>query len=62
MPLGWYTLDMDAKTGLLWDPGGNTGFIAQVFKDLNGNNAVLAVTNVRADTNKENNSYLTYAN
>jgi len=30
--LGWYTLDMDAKTGLLWDPGGNTGFIAQAFK------------------------------
>jgi len=47
--LGWYTLDMDGKKGLLWHPGGNTGFIAQVFIDPSGNNAVLAVTNVRTE-------------
>ena len=45
--LGWYTLDIDRKTGVLWHPGGNTGFIAQVFIDPGAGNAVLVVTNVR---------------
>jgi len=45
--LGWYTLDLDGKKGLLWHPGGNTGFIAQVIMDPNQNNAILVVTNVR---------------
>lgn len=45
--LGWYTLDMGLKKGLLWHPGGNTGFIAQVVADPAHNNAVMVVTNVR---------------
>jgi len=45
--LGWYTLDIGGKKGLLWHPGGNTGFIAQVIMDPNHNNAVMVVTNVR---------------
>ncbi len=45
--LGWYTLDIGGKKGLLWHPGGNTGFIAQVIMDPNQNNAILIVTNVR---------------
>ena len=46
--LGWYTMDMDDKEGLLWHPGGNTGFIAQVVADPERKNAVLLATNVRA--------------
>jgi CubicO group peptidase (beta-lactamase class C family) len=46
--LGWYTLDIDNKEGLLWHPGGNLGFIAQVIVDPDRKNAILAVTNVRA--------------
>lgn len=45
--LGWYTLDIDGKKGLLWHPGGNTGFIAQVIMDPNHHNAIMVVTNVR---------------
>jgi CubicO group peptidase (beta-lactamase class C family) len=45
--LGWYTLDIGGKKGLLWHPGGNTGFIAQVIMDPNHNNAIMVVTNVR---------------
>ena len=46
--LGWYTLDVDKKEGLLWHPGGNTGFIAQVVVDPERKNAVLLATNARA--------------
>jgi len=46
--LGWYTLDMGNKKGLMWHPGGNTGFIAQVIVDADRKNAILVVTNVRA--------------
>jgi len=49
--LGWYTLDIDNKEGLLWHPGGNTGFIAQVVLDPERKNAVLVATNVRASHN-----------
>jgi CubicO group peptidase (beta-lactamase class C family) len=49
--LGWYTLDIDNKEGLLWHPGGNTGFIAQVVVDPERKNAVLLATNVRASHN-----------
>ena len=49
--LGWYTLDIDNKEGLLWHPGGNTGFIAQVVVDPERKNAVLFATNVRASHN-----------
>jgi CubicO group peptidase (beta-lactamase class C family) len=49
--LGWYTLDYDNKKGLLWHPGGNTGFIAQVVVDPERKNAVLLATNVRASHN-----------
>jgi len=45
--LGWYTLDIDNKDGLLWHPGGNSGFIAQVILDPDRKNAILVVTNVR---------------
>ncbi|MGD9009228.1 MAG: serine hydrolase domain-containing protein [Desulfobacteraceae bacterium] len=45
--LGWYTLDIGDKKGLLWHPGGNTGFIAQVIMDPGHNNAIMVVTNVR---------------
>jgi len=45
--LGWYTLDIGGKKGLLWHPGGNTGFIAQVIMDPDRNNAIMVVTNVR---------------
>ena len=45
--LGWYTLDIGGKIGLLWHPGGNTGFIAQAIMDPEDNNAILVVTNVR---------------
>ena len=45
--LGWYTLDLGGKDGLLWHPGGNTGFIAQVILDPHDNNAILIVTNIR---------------
>jgi CubicO group peptidase (beta-lactamase class C family) len=45
--LGWYTLDIDGNKGLLWHPGGNTGFIAQVILDPTHNNAILIVTNIR---------------
>jgi CubicO group peptidase (beta-lactamase class C family) len=45
--LGWYTLDIGNKKGLLWHPGGNTGFIAQVILDPGLNNAIMVVTNVR---------------
>jgi CubicO group peptidase (beta-lactamase class C family) len=45
--LGWYTLDIADKKGLLWHPGGNTGFIAQVIMDSGHNNAIMVVTNVR---------------
>ena len=45
--LGWYTLDIGGKEGLLWHPGGNTGFIAQVIMDPNHKNAIMVVTNVR---------------
>jgi CubicO group peptidase (beta-lactamase class C family) len=45
--LGWYTLNIDNKEGLLWHPGGNSGFIAQVVVDPTRENAVLAVTNAR---------------
>ena len=46
--LGWYTLDIDNKEGLLWHPGGNLGFIAQVIFHPASKNAILVVTNVRA--------------
>ena len=46
--LGWYTFDIDEKEGLIWHPGGNRGFIAQVIVDLDRKNAILVVTNVRA--------------
>ena len=49
--LGWYILDIDKKEGLLWHPGGNTGFIAQVVVDPKRKNAVLLATNVRASHN-----------
>jgi CubicO group peptidase (beta-lactamase class C family) len=49
--LGWYTLDIDNKENLLWHPGGNTGFIAQVIVDPERKNAVLLATNVRASHN-----------
>jgi CubicO group peptidase (beta-lactamase class C family) len=49
--LGWYTLDIDNKEGLLWHPGGNRGFIAQVVVDPERKNAVLLATNVRASHN-----------
>jgi len=45
--LGWYTLDLENRKGLLWHPGGNSGFIAQAFVDPKVKNAVLIVTNVR---------------
>jgi CubicO group peptidase (beta-lactamase class C family) len=45
--LGWYTLDIGGKKGVLWHPGGNTGFIAQVIMDPDHKHAVLMVTNVR---------------
>ena len=45
--LGWYSLDIGGKKGLLWHPGGNTGFIAQVIMDPNHSNAIMVVTNVR---------------
>lgn len=45
--LGWYTLDIGDNKGLLWHPGGNTGFIAQVIIDPGHNNAIMIVTNVR---------------
>ena len=47
--LGWYTLDIGEKKGLLWHPGGNTGFIAQVIMDPNHDNAIMVVTNVREE-------------
>jgi CubicO group peptidase (beta-lactamase class C family) len=46
--LGWYTLNIDNKEGLLWHPGGNSGFIAEVIVHPARNNAILLVTNVRA--------------
>lgn len=46
--LGWYTFDIDDKEGLIWHPGGNLGFIAQVIVDLGRKNAILIATNVRA--------------
>jgi len=46
--LGWYTLDIDNREGLLWHPGGNLGFIAQVLVHPDKKNAILVVTNVRA--------------
>ena len=46
--LGWYTFDIDDKEGLIWHPGGNLGFIAQVIVDLDRKNAILIATNVRA--------------
>ena len=46
--LGWYTLDIDNKEGLIWHPGGNLGFIAQVIAHPVQKNAILVVTNVRA--------------
>jgi hypothetical protein len=49
--LGWYTLDIDNKEGLLWHSGGNTGFIAQVVVDPERKNAVLLATNVWASYN-----------
>jgi CubicO group peptidase (beta-lactamase class C family) len=49
--LGWYILIIDKKEGLLWHPGGNTGFIAQVVVDPERKNAVLLATNVRASHN-----------
>jgi CubicO group peptidase (beta-lactamase class C family) len=45
--LGWYTLDIDNKEGLLWHPGGNLGFIAQVLVHPDRKNAILVVTNFR---------------
>ena len=45
--LGWYTLNLGGKKGLLWHPGGNTGFIAQVGMDPNHKNAIIVVTNIR---------------
>jgi len=45
--LGWYTLDIGGKKGLLWHPGGNTDFIAQVIMDPKHSNAIMVVTNVR---------------
>jgi len=49
--LGWYTLDIDKKENLLWHPGGNSGFIAQVVVDPKRKNAVLLASNVRASHN-----------
>ncbi len=46
--LGWYTLNIDDKEGLLWHPGGNLGFIAQVIVHPDRKNAILVATNVRA--------------
>ena len=46
--LGWYTLNIDDKEGLLWHPGGNLGFIAEVIVNPAKKNAILVVTNVRA--------------
>jgi CubicO group peptidase (beta-lactamase class C family) len=46
--LGWYTLNIGGKEGLIWHPGGNLGFIAQVIADPVQKNAILVVTNVRA--------------
>jgi CubicO group peptidase (beta-lactamase class C family) len=46
--LGWYTLNIDDKESLLWHPGGNLGFIAQVIVHADRKNAILVVTNVRA--------------
>ena len=46
--LGWYTLDIGNKEGLLWHPGGNSGFIAEVIVHPTSKNAILVVTNVRA--------------
>jgi CubicO group peptidase (beta-lactamase class C family) len=46
--LGWYTFNIDDKEGLIWHPGGNLGFIAQVIVDPVKNNAILIATNVRA--------------
>jgi CubicO group peptidase (beta-lactamase class C family) len=45
--LGWYTLNIDNKEGLLWHPGGNLGFIAQVIVHPDRKNAILVVTNAR---------------
>jgi hypothetical protein len=45
--LGWYTFDIDEKEGLIWHPGGNLGFIAQVIADPDRKNAILVATNVR---------------
>lgn len=45
--LGWYTFDIDEKEGLIWHPGGNLGFIAQVIVDPDRKNAILVATNVR---------------
>jgi CubicO group peptidase (beta-lactamase class C family) len=45
---GWYTLNIDDKEGLLWHPGGNLGFIAEVIVHPAKKNAILLVTNVRA--------------
>lgn len=49
--LGWYTLTTGDNENLLWHPGGNTGFIAQVVIDQGTKNAVLVVTNVRSSHN-----------
>ena len=46
--LSWYTLDIGNKEGLLWHPGGNSGFIAEVIVHPTSKNAILVVTNVRA--------------
>jgi CubicO group peptidase (beta-lactamase class C family) len=46
--LGWYTFNIDDKEGLIWHPGGNLGFIAQVIVDPVKKNAILIATNVRA--------------
>ncbi len=46
--LGWYTFNIDNKEGLIWHPGGNLGFIAQVIVDPDRKNAILVATNVRA--------------
>jgi len=45
--LGWYTLNIDDEEGILWHPGGNLGFIAQVIVHPERKNAILVVTNVR---------------
>jgi CubicO group peptidase (beta-lactamase class C family) len=46
--LGWYTLNIDNKEDLLWHPGGNLGFIAEVIVHPAKKNAILLVTNIRA--------------